>query len=113
MLLSPSGAPAAAVSIGMSAAACGIGVPGSRNGGGAMGVPLEACRVASYVSPLRMQSPLSPLYDRLPGLPSLPLDPAIISAAHQVPYDLMCHLTHFIHKCIIIEPNRRNMNCLP
>ena len=81
MLLSPTATPNLGLNAAAAAAACGMGVSNPRSGGGAMGVPLEACRVASYVSPLRLQSPL---YDRIPGLPSLPLDPAIISAAHQV-----------------------------
>nr|XP_045606570.1 short stature homeobox protein 2-like [Procambarus clarkii] len=73
MLLSPTSGAASPMSV-MSSAGVGLG------GGGSVGVPLEACRVAPYVSPLRLHP--SP-YDRLPGLPTLSLDPALLSAAHQ------------------------------
>ena len=66
-------------------AAPGGGIPGLHGAGPmatAMGMPLDARAVASFVSPLRLHAPL---YDRLHGLPGLPpLDPALLSAAHQV-----------------------------
>ncbi|XP_042217362.1 short stature homeobox protein 2-like [Homarus americanus] len=73
MLLSPTSGGASPLSV-MSSASVGLG------GTGSVGVPLEACRVAPYVSPLRLHPPP---YDRLPSLPALSLDPAILSAAHQ------------------------------
>ncbi|XP_071532836.1 uncharacterized protein [Panulirus ornatus] len=73
MLLSPSSAAASPMGV-MSSGS--VGLPGS----GSVGVPLEACRVAPYVSPLRLHPPT---YDRLPTLPALSLDPALLSAAHQ------------------------------
>ncbi|KAL7639247.1 UNVERIFIED_CONTAM: hypothetical protein RMT77_009735 [Armadillidium vulgare] len=80
MLLSPTGAGSNGIGVGMGATTA-IGVASSRGApGSSLGIPLEACRVASYVSPLRLHTPL---YERIPRLPSLPIDPAIISAAHQ------------------------------
>ena len=83
MLLSPSpggGGPMGVVST------AGIGGSGPRTlGGPNVGVPLEACRMSNYVSPLRLHPPL---YERLHGIPSLPLDPALLSAAHQVGLDI-------------------------
>ncbi|XP_045132243.1 short stature homeobox protein 2-like [Portunus trituberculatus] len=72
MLLSPSSGAATPMGVMTS----GVGLAASGN----VGVPLEACRVAPYVSPLRLHPPP---YDRLPGLPTLSLDPALLSAAHQ------------------------------
>lgn len=74
MLLSPSSTAASPMGV-MPASSVGLGSSGG------VGVPLEACRVAPYVSPLRLHPPA---YDRLPTLPALSLDPALLSAAHQV-----------------------------
>lgn len=76
MLLSPSSG--AATPMGVMTSGVGLAASGS------VGVPLEACRVAPYVSPLRLHPPP---YDRLPSLPTLSLDPALLSAAHQVGCD--------------------------
>nr|XP_027236078.1 short stature homeobox protein 2-like [Penaeus vannamei] len=73
MLLSPSSTAASPMGV-MPASSVGLGSSGG------VGVPLEACRVAPYVSPLRLHPPA---YDRLPTLPALSLDPALLSAAHQ------------------------------
>ncbi|XP_037776913.1 short stature homeobox protein 2-like [Penaeus monodon] len=73
MLLSPSSTATSPMGV-MPASSVGLGSSGG------VGVPLEACRVAPYVSPLRLHPPA---YDRLPTLPALSLDPALLSAAHQ------------------------------
>ncbi|KAK7078524.1 Short stature homeobox protein 2 [Halocaridina rubra] len=73
MLLSPSNAASSPLGV-MPPVSVGLGATGG------VGVPLEACRVSPYVSPLRLHPPA---YDRLPSLPALSLDPAILSAAHQ------------------------------
>ncbi|XP_068237235.1 uncharacterized protein [Palaemon carinicauda] len=73
MLLSPSNAGSSPLGV-LPPVSVGLGASGG------VGVPLEACRVSPYVSPLRLHPPA---YDRLPSLPALSLDPAILSAAHQ------------------------------
>ncbi|XP_066964965.1 homeobox protein aristaless-like 4 isoform X2 [Macrobrachium rosenbergii] len=73
MLLSPSNAASSPMGV-IPPVSVGLGASGG------VGVPLEACRVSPYVSPLRLHPPA---YDRLPSLPALSLDPAILSAAHQ------------------------------
>ncbi|CAL4059629.1 unnamed protein product, partial [Meganyctiphanes norvegica] len=74
MLLSPPGGPGGP--LGMMPSSAGLG------GSQSVSVPLEACRVGPYVSPLRIHGG-GPAFDRLPSLPGLSLDPALISAAHQ------------------------------